>query len=177
MAEPTVAVEAQKDTVEPEKADAAEKAEGEKPEQKQQPDSSSTEGKEASNPEGAAAAPAKKPYDTLFAQLESLVKEAEYDEVYGVQLQPSGEHIPTQVIVQKFLRANANDVDKAKSQLLGTLKWRKEFQPLKAKDEAFSKERFGGLGYVIELKDDQVVTFNIYGGVKDNEKTFKDIPG
>lgn len=119
----------------------------------------------------------KKPYEVLFASLETLIKEADYDEVYGVKLQPTGEHVPTQIIVQKFLRANANDIDKAKEQLLGTLKWRKEFNPLNAKDEAFSKERFDGLGYVIDLKDGQTVTFNVYGAVKDHEKTFKDLSG
>ena len=146
------------------------------------------------------AAEAKKPYDQLLADLGSILKEADYNEVYGLKLSTSGDFqtsIILQVLLncldfistltesqQKFLRANANDLPKAKEQLLSTLKWRKEFQPLKARDEVFSKKRFNNLGYVVELKDLQdssaecpVVTFNIYGGVKDNKVTFEDIPG
>jgi len=67
-------------------------------------------------------------------------------------------------------------------QLKGTLTWRKEFEPLKAKNEAFSNEKFGGLGYVTVLENvpgsansSDVCTFNIYGAVKDNQKTFGEI--
>lgn len=92
--------------------------------------------------------------------------------------------IPQQVILQKFLRANANDVAKASEQLKAALKWRKEFQALKTKDEVFEKSRFEGLGYITELKDmpgsstgKDVAVFNIYGAVKDNKKTFGDLDG
>lgn len=111
----------------------------------------------------------------------------------------SGPIVPftTTLILQKFLRANANDVEKAVEQLKGTLKWRKEFQPLKAaQEENFDEGRFGGLGYitVINRREDagagenaggrgrsggkigkEVVTWNIYGAVKDAKRTFGDL--
>ncbi|KAF2097660.1 phosphatidylinositol transfer protein SFH5, partial [Rhizodiscina lignyota] len=123
-----------------------------------------------------------KPYDALLADLDAILKEADYDEVYGLKLSPSGD-LHTSVILQKFLRANANDLAKAKEQLLATLKWRKEYQPLKAIEEVFSKERFGGLGYVVKVQElpsggPGVVTFNVYGSAKGKEEaTFGDLDG
>lgn len=123
------------------------------------------------------------PYDELLAALPDLLKQADYHEVYGITLDASGD-VRTSIILQKFLRANANDLVKAEEQLLETLKWRKQFDPLSCKNEVFSKERFDGLGYVIEstgvtgsTNSKDVVTFNIYGGVKNNKLTFQDIPG
>lgn len=139
----------------------------------EEPAASTTEPKETK---------ASAPYDDLLAALPDLLKEADYNEVYGVELDSSGD-VKTSIILQKFLRANANDLTKAKEQLLDTLKWRKQFNPLACKDEAFSKERFENLGFVIQssgvpgspnAKD--VITFNVYGGVKDNKVTFEDIP-
>jgi len=56
------------------------------------------------------------------------------------------------IILQKFLRANANDLPKAKTQLTEALKFRKEYNPLQAKEEVFSRSKFGGLGYVTSVK-------------------------
>ena len=88
------------------------------------------------------------------------------------------------MILQKFLRANANDVDKAASQLVKALAWRKSYQPSVAADEVFDKLRFLGLGYIVSLSDvpgspnaKDVAAFNIYGAVKDNKKTFGDLDG
>ena len=87
------------------------------------------------------------------------------------------------MILQKFLRANLNDLPKAKSQLLEALKWRKSYEPLKAKDEVFDASKFGGLGFVTTIKDaketkndEDVAVFNIYGSAaKDPKKTFGDV--
>ena len=113
--------------------------------------------------------------------IKDIIREADYDEVYGIKLDHSGE-FHNKLILQKFLRANANDVDKAKKQLLETLKWRKQFQPLKCVDEAHSKPKFAGLGYVTMLdsipdspNQTDVVTFNIYGAVQDPKFTFEDL--
>ena len=121
------------------------------------------------------------PLSKLSADLPTILENAGYDEVYGLKLSDATS-FHTKLILQKFLRANANDLTKAKEQLLGTLKWRKEFQPLKAVEEEHSKDKFGGLGYVIVLSsvpgspnEKDVATFNIYGAVKDNQKTFGDI--
>lgn len=128
-------------------------------------------------PETAADHPLTKFYDTF----EELVKESGHNEVYGVTLSKSSE-FHTKLILQKFLRANANDLDKAKQQLLETLKWRKEFNPTAAAGESFDKTKFEGLGYIIEVdgvpeseNKKDIVTFNIYGAVKDNKATFGDL--
>ena len=90
------------------------------------------------------------------------------------------------MILQKFLRANEGKLPEAKAQLLAALKWRKSYNPLAAKDEVFSKAKFGGLGYVTKVKgamlgaqkstnEEDVVVFNIYGGAAKNSKeTFGD---
>ncbi|KAK3081316.1 Non-classical phosphatidylinositol transfer protein (PITP) [Coniosporium uncinatum] len=120
------------------------------------------------------------PLAKFLAELKSTIEKVDYDEAYGITLNPSGD-FHTKLILQKFLRANQNDLARAKDQLTATLQWRKEFQPLKAKEEVFSKEKFGALGYVTTLEGvpDSVnktdaATFNIYGAVKDNKKTFGD---
>ncbi len=123
------------------------------------------------------------PLAKLAAQLPEILREADYAEVYGIALQPEAP-FHTKLILQKFLRANQNDLTRAREQLLATLKWRKEFQPLKAVEEVFSQKRFGGLGYVCvvdgvleSVNERDVMTFNIYGAVKDNKATFGDLEG
>ncbi|KAJ4349991.1 Non-classical phosphatidylinositol transfer protein (PITP) [Didymosphaeria variabile] len=125
--------------------------------------------------------PAEHPLTKFFSQIEVLTKEAAHDEVYGITLSPKNE-FHTKLILQKYLRANQNDLDKAKQQLLDTLKWRKDFDPVKAAGETFERSRFEGLGWLLQVEDvpesankRDVVTFNIYGAVKDNKKTFGDI--
>lgn len=90
------------------------------------------------------------------------------------------------MILQKFLRANEGKLPEAKAQLLAALKWRKSYQPLAAKDEVFSKAKFGGLGYVTKVNgallgtqksanEEDVVVFNVYGSAAKNSKeTFGD---
>ena len=121
------------------------------------------------------------PLSKLYSEVGELTKQAEHNEVYGIVLTPENE-FQTKLILQKFLRANQGDLEKAKAQLLDALKWRKEFDPIKAADETFEKARFEGLGYILQLEGvpeslnkRDVVTFNIYGAVKDNKKTFGDL--
>lgn len=128
-------------------------------------------------PEAAADHPLTQFYDAF----EKLVDESGHEEVYGVKLTKSDE-FHTKLILQKFLRANANDLDKAKQQLLETLKWRKDFNPTKAAGESFDQTKFDRLGYIIEVEGvpesenkKDIVTFNIYGAVKDNKATFGDL--
>ena len=123
------------------------------------------------------------PLTRFYTTFEALVTEAQHAEVYGITLSTSSP-FHTKLILQKFLRANQNDLDKAKQQLLETLKWRKEFDPVKAAGETFNKARFGGLGYVLEVEGvpespnkKDIVTFNIYGAVKDKKATFGDLEG
>ncbi|KAH3907583.1 phosphatidylinositol transfer protein SFH5 [Parastagonospora nodorum] len=123
------------------------------------------------------------PLSKFYDIFEDVIKSAEHNEVYGILLTKENP-FQTKLILQKFLRANQNDLDKAKQQLLETLKWRKEFDPVKATGEKFDKTRFGGLGYVLEVQgvpesknEKDVVTFNIYGAVKDKKATFGDLEG
>ncbi|KAF2262614.1 phosphatidylinositol transfer protein SFH5 [Lojkania enalia] len=123
------------------------------------------------------------PLTTFFEFVPELTEQAAYNEVYGIILSKTNP-FHTKLILQKFLRANSNDLSKAKDQLLDTLKWRKEFQPSKAANEKHDPERFAGLGYILDLENvpdsankKDIVTFNIYGAVKDNKKTFGDLDG
>lgn len=111
--------------------------------------------------------------------LPDILTTAGYNEVYGLKLSPDIDGaFHTNLILQKFLRANANDLEKAKTQLEKTLAWRKEFKPLECVDAVFSQDKFDKLGYVAKLnngKQAQVVTFNLYGTVQDKKKTFGDV--
>jgi len=121
------------------------------------------------------------PLTQLYDALEALVGEASHNEIYGIELSKANPFL-TKLILQKFLRANQNNLENAKGQLLETLKWRKEFDPIKAAGESFDKSKFNGLGYVLKVEGvpqspntTDVVTFNIYGAVKDNKATFGDL--
>jgi hypothetical protein len=127
------------------------------------------------------------PLTKLYDALPDITAEAGHSEVYGIELSYSNA-FHTKLILQKFLRANANDLTKAKQQLLDTLKWRKEFDPAGAVTAEYEKERFDGLGYILEVEGvpasdsaradgKDVVTFNVYGAVKDKKKTFGDLEG
>jgi hypothetical protein len=64
------------------------------------------------------------PLSKLFAELPSVIADAQYTEMWGVELTNSFD-VPTSIVLEKFLRANTQDVAKAKAQLSGALKWRK----------------------------------------------------
>jgi hypothetical protein len=100
--------------------------------------------------------------------------------MWGVTLSEDS-HVPTTIVLEKFLRANTKDVAKAKVQLIEALKWRKKIQPqeLLASTE-FDAMKFGGLGYVTTYPKSaahkkEIVTWNIYGAVKDNKATFGNV--
>ncbi|KAF4553658.1 Phosphatidylinositol transfer protein SFH5-like protein [Elsinoe fawcettii] len=128
------------------------------------------------------------PLGQLAVKLGELLTTTGHNEMYGVTLEPWTEgtslQVPTQIILQKFLRANANDVSKATQQLFAALSWRKSFNALATKDEVFSRTRLSGLGYITTLTSvpsspnkQDVAVFNIYGAVKDNKATFGDLDG
>ncbi|KAH8591436.1 putative phosphatidylinositol transfer protein sfh5 [Bisporella sp. PMI_857] len=122
-------------------------------------------------------APPGGPLKALFAELPSITETAGYTEMWGVQLSEDS-HIPTTIVLEKFLRANNRDVAKAKAQLIEALKWRKKIQPAKLlADNEFDATKFGGVGYVTTYPGadggkKEIVTWNIYGAVKDNKATF-----
>jgi hypothetical protein len=120
------------------------------------------------------------PLSKLFAQLPSVIADAQYTEMWGVELTNSFD-VPTSIVLEKFLRANTQDVAKAKAQLSGALKWRKQTQPRKLLAETeFNEAKFGGLGFITvypktESHEKEIVTWNIYGGVKNKQETFGDV--
>jgi hypothetical protein len=120
------------------------------------------------------------PLSKLFAELPAIIENAEYTEMWGVELSEDS-HVPTTIVLEKFLRANSKDVSKAKAQLIEALKWRKKVQPTKLlADMDFNTAKFGGLGFVtIYPKSDthgkEIITWNIYGAVKDNKATFGNV--
>lgn len=100
--------------------------------------------------------------------------------MWGVELLHSND-VPTSIVLEKFLRANNQDVEKARQQLIKALKWRKEVQPAKVLAETnFDEKKYGGLGYVTVYPktgshEKEIVTWNIYGAVKDKQATFGDV--
>ncbi|OAR01544.1 hypothetical protein LLEC1_04895 [Akanthomyces lecanii] len=121
----------------------------------------------------------KTPLAKLTARLPEITIRADYKEMWGVELDASPDHVPSQVVLQKFLRANSNDAEAAEKQLASALAWRKTMQPGKLVDQRFDKSKFADLGYVTVHKDDAgketVITWNIYGAVKDNQATFGNV--
>lgn len=125
------------------------------------------------------------PLSQLRQHLPTILKEANHTEIWGLELSldESGRaYFSTNLVLQKYLRAHANDVQVARDKLLATLKWRKEFKPLDAMKEAHDRQKFAGLGYVTVLNNvpdslalHSVATFNVYGAVKDNALTFGDV--
>lgn len=135
----------------------------------------------ATQPEAAIAkAPPAKPLTKLFAELEAIKKEADYGEMWGVELSDE-DHVPSAIVLEKFLRANNKDVAKARAQLTEALKWRKRIQPAKILEETeFDSAKYGGLGYVTiypktDKHEKEILTWNIYGAVKDIKATFGNV--
>ncbi|PGH32292.1 phosphatidylinositol transfer protein SFH5 [[Emmonsia] crescens] len=115
----------------------------------------------------------------LFEKLTSILKKADYNEMWGVTLKDSDD-VPTVNVLIKFLRANEGNVKLAEEQLTKALEWRKKMDPLALAEKAsYSSSKFQGLGYVANYKDqnqrDVVFTWNIYGSVKDVNRTFGDV--
>lgn len=110
------------------------------------------------------------------ARLPEILKAVAHTEMWGVELGNPAEHVPTKVVLQKFLRANNDDVAAAEKQLTAALEWRKEIQPTVLVKAFYDEAKFGGLGYVTVHKDDAgketVITWNIYGAVKSFKTTF-----
>lgn len=121
---------------------------------------------------------------TPLQELWKTVQAQSHPEVWGVTLADPATHIPSQIVLQKYLNANDGDVVKAKDQLTKTLEWRAKTQPLELIKKNYSKAKFEGLGYVTKyLAGDEkasednpeakeIFTWNIYGGVKSVEETF-----
>lgn len=106
-----------------------------------------------------------------------------HKEVWGVTLADPATHVPSQIIFQKYLNANDGDLAKAKEQLKNTLDWRAKTDPSALIQKKYSKDKFAGLGFITSYTDGvtttpdkkEVFTWNIYGGIKDIQKSFGDL--
>ncbi|KKK17047.1 hypothetical protein ARAM_007135 [Aspergillus rambellii] len=99
--------------------------------------------------------------------------------MWGVSLKDFND-APTVNVVMKFLRANDGNVKLAEEQLIKALQWRKQMDPLALVDStSYDAAKFGGLGYLTtyprEGSGDLVVTWNLYGAVKNIDQTFGDM--
>ncbi|KAI8722533.1 Phosphatidylinositol transfer protein SFH5 [Fusarium sp. LHS14.1] len=118
------------------------------------------------------------PLTKLNARLEDIFNKTSYKEMWGVQLS-NIDHVPTKVVLQKFLRANNDDAAAAEKQLTSALEWRKKVNPTALITKTFNKKKFDDLGFVTvhegESGKETIITWNIYGAVKDNKATFGDV--
>ncbi|PHH61154.1 hypothetical protein CDD81_722 [Ophiocordyceps australis] len=120
------------------------------------------------------------PLGKLTARVASIVQETGHGEMWGVELGDAAA-APVQVVLQKFLRANGGDAAAAEKQFAAALAWRSKVQPLKLAERVFDAAKFGDLGFVTVHREHEqggrqvVVTWNIYGAVKDNKTTFGDV--
>ncbi|KAF7596616.1 Non-classical phosphatidylinositol transfer protein (PITP) [Aspergillus hancockii] len=114
----------------------------------------------------------------LFDRLPTILSSSGHDEMWGVPLKDSTDVSTVNVLI-KFLRANEGNVKLAEDQLTKALQWRKQTNPTALVEGRYSTKKFGGLGYLSTYKDangkDVVVTWNIYGGVKDLGTTFGNV--
>ncbi|KAI3319269.1 CRAL-TRIO domain-containing protein [Xylariaceae sp. AK1471] len=130
-------------------------------------------------PQETAKAPLPDEPTTPLQELWLTAKAHSHPEIWGVTLADPSTHIPSQIVLQKYLNANDGDVVKSRDQLTKTLDWRKKMQPLELIKQTYSKEKFGSLGYVtVHSKDGvtkEIFTWNIYGNVKSIDTTFGDL--
>ncbi|KAE8392672.1 CRAL-TRIO domain-containing protein, partial [Aspergillus alliaceus] len=114
----------------------------------------------------------------LFDRLPTILSTTGHDEMWGVPLKDFND-VPTVNVLIKFLRANEGNVKLAEDQLTKALQWRKQTNPTALVESRYSAKKFGGLGYLSTYKDadgkETVVTWNIYGGVKDLATTFGNV--
>lgn len=111
-------------------------------------------------------------FEQFDAKLPEILKDVGHDEMWGVKLiSPASSHVPTGIVIQKFLNANDGDLTKAIEQFSGALNFRKEKKPLDLVAKTFSANKFADLGAVTvyDIKDSsvpEVFTWNLYGNVK-----------
>lgn len=118
------------------------------------------------------------PLQVLWAETQSHA----HHEIWGVNLSDPATHVPSQIILQKYLNANDGDLEKAKKQLKDTLDFRAKQTPIALLQKYFSKDKFAGLGYVTSYGGEtatpdtkEVFTWNVYGSAKDIQHSFGDL--
>lgn len=151
--------------------------------------------------------PISRSMQVLANALPALMSSTSHTEIWGIELAPSSiaTHIPTQIILQKYLNANEGDVAAATAQLRKTLAWRAKMQPVHLVEfRRFFNASFCSIGvtttYVKDVprnpacenndeyllwegrwkqtndpKNWSVFTYTVYGKIKDVEATFGDL--
>lgn len=118
------------------------------------------------------------PLTELSDQLPKIIEQVTYSEMWGVELTDLS-HVPTKVVLQKFLRANDGNAAAAAKQLTSALEWRKKMQPHKLATQTFDKKKFDELGFVTSHADgtgkNVIINWSIYGAVKNKKLTFGDV--
>ena len=119
---------------------------------------------------------------TPIVQLWEAAKAQGHPEIWGVTLADPESHVPTRIVLQKYLNANDGDLAKSKDQLIKTLEWRAKTQPLELIKKAYSKGKFEGLGFVTNYSSEEAsvdvpesketFTWNVYGSAKSIDETF-----
>lgn len=125
------------------------------------------------------------PLRVFHNELAALLSEEPAHKIWGITLSPDPSHFSTKLVLQKFLRANKGDKGKAKKQLEDTLQWRRGYFDESGKVIGdWDQSKFEDLAYITketvkdagaEMDKEVVVTWNIYGHVKDFAKTFGDV--
>ncbi|ODQ79124.1 hypothetical protein BABINDRAFT_38262 [Babjeviella inositovora NRRL Y-12698] len=121
---------------------------------------------------------------SLIDKLPEIISNAgSYDELYGYQLS-EGEYLEPDIrdeLTLKFLVANAYDVPTAEAQLIATLKWRREFNPLSAAYSEKHDDLYNAIGLVTKYPNSNkfpnthVVVWNLYGAVSSPKLLFQDL--
>lgn len=116
-------------------------------------------------------------YEAFEAKVPEICKSAEYSELWGYDLLTLEKGIVQEKLLRKFLVANNYEEAAAQDQLKKCLKWRKEFNPLKAAFSEQHKPEFENLGVITKLPSQKVLTWNLYGAVKNRQELFGDKDG
>ncbi|KAI5118679.1 hypothetical protein M0805_003616 [Coniferiporia weirii] len=118
----------------------------------------------------------------LRAAFPSVVEEVYKDNkpeainIWGVSIDAKGTpDARASVVLMKFLRARALNVEDAKKMLVNTLKWRIDFKIDELLNEEFPQDVFGNAGHIFgKDKEGRPVNYNIYGGENDLKAIFGD---
>ncbi|CDK25758.1 unnamed protein product [Kuraishia capsulata CBS 1993] len=115
----------------------------------------------------------------FLKKLPALIEEAEYDELFGYQLDSKGDFYDeniARILLAKYLKANNGSLSEAETQLLNTLKWRAEFKPLLAAFSETHPTKFSELGVLTvdnaAAADEKIITWNLYGKMDDVKEIF-----
>ncbi|MCJ1448470.1 MAG: Non-classical phosphatidylinositol transfer protein (PITP) [Stictis urceolatum] len=126
------------------------------------------------------------PLPELESQLPTLISTASHSEIWGISLSlPSPQRT---LVLKKYLTAHKTPTATSAA-LLATLEWRKSFKPGSCITESHDQSKFGALGFMTTVDPGlcsdglvkaggggrrAVVTWNIYGAVRDHKSTFGD---